>query len=332
MATAPARLAQVGHGLLQVHARGCGGVRVLPAIALAGVVGLGWGTEVAVALWPPPAKGFPWLPPTPVHPAQLFSAPTIPTLPLLGNIPAPPLDNSALSSCTPRTSQHPILHPLLALTFLHPLISPPTPISILAAPSCIPHSGQHPRPSSPTHAQPRTPTPLSPAPLTHARPCMSPSFPAVSPTLQAEKTPSFSSFFPRGNPRTCALRWLARCCWLSPGRAGSLDPAAPAVPPLAPAAPAVAVPGPGGGRPGCAASGSAMPGPACAPRPLRLRTGNAGICSSGPPRRRRRRSRRRSRCGAPGAGSPQPPSRTAAQLPLAAAAGANRPQRMEARS
>lgn len=33
-----------------------------------------------------------------------------------------------------------------------------------------------------------------------------------APTLQAEKTPSFSSFLARGSPRTCAFLWLARCC------------------------------------------------------------------------------------------------------------------------
>lgn len=41
-------------------------------------------------------------------------------------------------------------------------------------------------------------------------------------TLHAENTPSFSSFFARGKLRACALRWLARCCWLNPGRTGSL--------------------------------------------------------------------------------------------------------------
>lgn len=41
-------------------------------------------------------------------------------------------------------------------------------------------------------------------------------------TLHAENTPSFSSFFARGKARTWAFFWLARCCWLSPGLAGSL--------------------------------------------------------------------------------------------------------------
>lgn len=45
-------------------------------------------------------------------------------------------------------------------------------------------------------------------------------------TLHAENTPSFSSFFARGKLRACAFRWLARCCWLSPGRTGSLLPPA----------------------------------------------------------------------------------------------------------
>lgn len=43
-------------------------------------------------------------------------------------------------------------------------------------------------------------------------------------TLHAENTPSFSSFFARGNALTWAFFWLARCCWLSPGLAGSLFP------------------------------------------------------------------------------------------------------------
>lgn len=102
------------------------------------------------------------------HPAS----PTIPTLPgaaprlqpLPSDIPAPSLDSSALSSCTQPTT--PVLHPmcipapnpasfvhaLLALTLLQPLNSPRTPTNVLAAPSCSSHSGQHPRPSSPTHA------------------------------------------------------------------------------------------------------------------------------------------------------------------------------------
>ena len=42
--------------------------------------------------------------------------------------------------------------------------------------------------------------------------------------MHAENTPSFSSFFARGKARTWAFFWLARCCWLSPGRAGSLFP------------------------------------------------------------------------------------------------------------
>lgn len=54
-------------------------------------------------------------------------------------------------------------------------------------------------------------------------------------TLQEENTPSFSSFLARGNERTCAFFWLDHCCWLRPGRAGSLlaaprfevDPAGP---------------------------------------------------------------------------------------------------------
>lgn len=43
-------------------------------------------------------------------------------------------------------------------------------------------------------------------------------------TLHAENTPSFSSFLALGKARTWAFFWLARCCWLSPGLAGSLFP------------------------------------------------------------------------------------------------------------
>jgi hypothetical protein len=66
-----------------------------------------------------------------------------------------------------------------------------------------------------------------------------------APTLQAEKTPSFSSFLARGRPRTCAFLWLARCCWLRPGRAGSPPLPTPA-PPL-PVLPAGAAAGAGAG-------------------------------------------------------------------------------------
>lgn len=48
-------------------------------------------------------------------------------------------------------------------------------------------------------------------------------------TLHAENTPSFSSFFARGKARTWAFFWLARCCWLRPGLAGSLLPGPDAV-------------------------------------------------------------------------------------------------------
>lgn len=58
---------------------------------------------------------------------------------------------------------------------------------------------------------------------------------SVNVTLQEENTPSFSSFLARGNERTWAFFWLDHCCWLRPGRAGSLlaapgfgvDPARP---------------------------------------------------------------------------------------------------------
>lgn len=70
--------------------------------------------------------------------------------------------------------------------------------------------------------------PQAPPPLTQG----------PAPTLQAEKTPSFSSFLARGSPRTCAFLWLARCCWLRPGRAGS--PPLP-VPPLPTPGPPVPV-------------------------------------------------------------------------------------------
>lgn len=47
---------------------------------------------------------------------------------------------------------------------------------------------------------------------------------AMLATLHAENTPSFSSFLARGKARTWAFFWLARCCWLRPGLAGSLFP------------------------------------------------------------------------------------------------------------
>lgn len=47
---------------------------------------------------------------------------------------------------------------------------------------------------------------------------------AIPCTLQAENTPSFSSFLALGKARTCAFFWLAHCCWLRPGLAGSLFP------------------------------------------------------------------------------------------------------------
>lgn len=67
----------------------------------------------------------------------------------------------------------------------------------------------------------------------------------VSLALQAEKTPSFSSFLARGSPRTCAFLWLARCCWLRPGRAGS--PPLPTPAPPVPVLPAGAAAGAGAG-------------------------------------------------------------------------------------
>lgn len=260
---------------------------------------------------PPAQPSTPLLHPLPMHvlappPAQLISHLLHPSAQLSTPL-LHPLSMHVLASsfCTPCTALQPLLQPPAhacpCTSLLHPRRAPPatpahkcpcTPTH--ACPCTLPLL--QPRPASPAHARPCIPSctpcmaqhPLLHPPPTHGLapppsctpcPCNSPHLPRrscpvpVQPTLQAEKTPSFSSFLPRGNPRTCALRWLARCCWLSPGRAGSLDPAPPAAPLP------VAVPGPGGGRPGCAASGSAMPGPACAPRSLRLRAGHAGIGS-----------------------------------------------------
>lgn len=149
VATAPARLAQVGHRLLQVHSRGCGGVGVLPAIALAGVVCLGQGTGELVLphvrLLPSVVKGFSWLPPTPFHHAQLFSALTLHHPPSQHSpvqpqdcspcpvtslhLPwtaqhSPPAHSPPPQSCTPCASQHPILHPLSMHSLHSPSCSP----------------------------------------------------------------------------------------------------------------------------------------------------------------------------------------------------------------
>lgn len=68
-----------------------------------------------------------------------------------------------------------------------------------------------------SHPSPRMPQVLPPI---TPRPC---------PTLQAEKTPSFSSFWRAAAPGLAPSLWLARCCWLRPGRAGS--PPLPVPPP-----------------------------------------------------------------------------------------------------
>lgn len=89
--------------------------------------------------------------------------------------------------------------------------------------------------SHPSPRMPQAPPPIAPGP---------------APTLQAEKTPSFSSFLARGSPRTCAFLWLARCCWLRPGRAGSPPLPVPPLPtpgPPVPVLPAGAVAGAGAG-------------------------------------------------------------------------------------
>ena len=59
-----------------------------------------------------------------------------------------------------------------------------------------------------------------------------------------------SGFLARGSPRTCAFLWLARCCWLRPGRAGSPPLPVPPLPtpgPPVPVLPAGAVAGAGAG-------------------------------------------------------------------------------------
>lgn len=115
------------------------------------------------------------------------------------------------------------VHVFLTPTLLHPVNSLPTPINVLTTPSCTPHSGQPPRPSSLTHAQHRTHIPVSPAP-SQARPCISHSCTALNPTpaLPLPLSPPCKPRRPRASPASSRGGTPAPApCAGSPAAAGS---------------------------------------------------------------------------------------------------------------